>query len=292
MGGEARPGRQCDRNASRTARFRCSSSYGALGYRLAPRNSDDIRVMGDGRILRVRASPDNGAGLTALLALAAVWSSCSPLADAPAPVLIANVGEEGEGNLCGMRYLCRGTKGTRYRAFLVLDGPNSEHVTWRALASRRFEVTLTGPGGHSWNDHGIGNPVHALSRAITWFTEQAQELERQAGEPRSSFNFGILQGGTSINSIPAEARAKVDLRSERQDRMDLLARLLAATVEKAVAWENSRSNTERGTGGRVAAREGWRDRFPAGRRLGLRRRRASAGNSAGGQRSSGNPHPA
>ena len=87
----------------------------------------------------------------------------------------------------------------------------------------------------------MANPVHALSRAITWFTEQAQELERQGDEPRSSFNFGILQGGTSINSIPAEARAKVDLRSERQDRMDLLADLLMATVEKAVAYENSRS---------------------------------------------------
>jgi acetylornithine deacetylase/succinyl-diaminopimelate desuccinylase-like protein len=218
---------------------------------LAPRSPDDIRVMGDGKILGPGVS-DNGAGLTALLALAAAWTSCSPLPDAPAPVLIANVGEEGEGNLCGMRYLCRGGKGVRYRAFLVLDGPNSEHVTSQALASRRFEVTLTGPGGHSWNDHGIGNPVHALSRAITWFTEQAQDLERQAGEPRFSFNFGIMQGGTSINSIPAEARAKVDLRSERQDRMDLLARLLAATVEKAVAWENSRS--ERGAGGRVTAK--------------------------------------
>jgi tripeptide aminopeptidase len=218
---------------------------------LAPRTADDIRVMGDGRILGPGVS-DNGAGLTGLLALAAVWTSCAPLAGAPAPVLIANVGEEGEGNLCGMRYLCRGAKGPRYRAFLVLDGPNSEHVTCRALASRRFEVTLNGPGGHSWNDHGAPNPVHALSRAITWFTEQAHEMERQGDEPRSSFNFGILQGGTSINSIPAEARAKVDLRSERQDRMDLLARLLAATVEKAVAWENARS--ERGAGGRVTAR--------------------------------------
>ena len=123
-----------------------------------------------------------------LLALAAVWKACAPLADA-APVLIANVGEEGEGNLCGMRYLCRGAQGSRYRAFLVLDGPNAEHVTCRALASRRFEVTVTGAGGHSWNDHGLGNPVHTISRAITWFTEQAQELEQQGGGPRSSFNF-------------------------------------------------------------------------------------------------------
>jgi tripeptide aminopeptidase len=224
---------------------------------LAPRSPEDIRVTGDGRILGPGVS-DNGAGLAALLALAAMWKACAPLADArSAPVLIANVGEEGEGNLCGMRYLCRGSQGSRYRAFLVLDGPTVEHVTCRALASRRFEVTLTGAGGHSWNDHGVANPVHALSRAITWFTEQAQDLERQSGEPRCSFNFGILQGGTSINSIPAEARAKVDLRSERQDRMDLLAELLMATVEKAAAYENNRSSEVRGevkAGGRLTAR--------------------------------------
>jgi acetylornithine deacetylase/succinyl-diaminopimelate desuccinylase-like protein len=224
---------------------------------LAPRNPDDIRVTGDGRILGPGVS-DNGAGLTALLALAAAWKACEPLTDtASSPALIANVGEEGEGNLCGMRYLCRGSQGSRSRACLVLDGPTVEHVTCRALASRRFEVTLTGAGGHSWNDHGVANPVHTLSRAITWFTEQAQDLERQSGEPRSSFNFGILQGGTSINSIPVEARAKVDLRSERQDRMDLLADLLMATVEKAVAYENSRSSelrTEMKGSGRVAAR--------------------------------------
>lgn len=217
---------------------------------LAPRSPEEIRVTGDGRILGPGVS-DNGAGLTALLALAAVWNACSPLADTPSPpVLIANVGEEGEGNLCGMRYLCRGSQGARYRAFLVLDGPNAEHITSRALASRRFEVTLTGPGGHSWNDHGVPNPVHTLGRAITWFTERAQELERKPGEPRFSFNFGIVQGGTSINSIPTEARAKVDLRSERQDRMDWLADLLAASMEKAAAHENSRS----GAGGRVVAR--------------------------------------
>lgn len=218
---------------------------------LAPRTAEDIRVLGDGRILGPGVS-DNGAGLAALLALAGMWNTCHPLDDAgAAPVLIANVGEEGEGNLCGMRYLCRANHASRYRAFLVLDGPSVEHVTSRALASRRFEVTFTGPGGHSWNDHGVGNPVHALSRAITWFTEQAQELDRQNPGHRSSYNFGILQGGTSINSIPTEARAKADLRSERQDRMDLLAEMLAGAVEKAVAYENGRSESR---ASRVAAR--------------------------------------
>src|ERR1700687_1115490 len=116
---------------------------------LAPRSADEIKLSGDGRLLGPGVS-DNGAGLAALLALAAVWSAAPPLPDAPlAPLLIANVGEEGEGNLGGMRYLCRNSNGSRPKAFLVLDGPNTDHITCRALASRRFEVTITGPGGHS-----------------------------------------------------------------------------------------------------------------------------------------------
>jgi len=69
-----------------------------------------------------------------------------------------------------MRYLCRESNGSRPKAFLVLDGPNTDHITCRALASRRFEVAVTGPGGHSWSDYGAGNPVHALSRVIAEFT--------------------------------------------------------------------------------------------------------------------------
>ena len=136
---------------------------------------EEIKMTGDGRLLGPGVS-DNGAGLAALLALAAAWSAAPPLRGyAAGPVLVANVGEEGEGNLSGMRYLCRPASGTRLRAFLVLDGPSTEHITCQALASRRFDVTITGPGGHSWSDYGIGNPVHALSRAITLFTDEAAE---------------------------------------------------------------------------------------------------------------------
>jgi tripeptide aminopeptidase len=211
---------------------------------LAPRSPDDVKTANDGRLLGPGVS-DNGAGLAALLALAAAWSAAPPLEDSPlTPVLIANVGEEGEGNLCGMRYLCRPAAGNRFRAFLVLDGPNTDHITCQALASRRFDVSFSGPGGHSWSDHGAGNPVHALCRAITRFTDDAP-----VGEPRCSFNFGLLEGGTSINAIPSEARAKVDLRSENPQRMEQLAALLAASVEGALEEENARS-----TGGKVAAR--------------------------------------
>ncbi len=214
---------------------------------LAPRTPDEIRVGGDGRMYGPGVS-DNGTGLAALLAMAAVWQAHDPMDEAPvAPVLIANVGEEGEGNLSGMRYLCRNGLGARFRCFLVLDGPNADHITSKALGSRRFDVTITGPGGHSWNDHGAGNPVHALGRTISLFTTRAAELEQEQ-DARMSYNFGILQGGTSINAIPTEARAKVDLRSETREGLNLLAELLAAAVEEGASQENQAA-----TGGRVTA---------------------------------------
>lgn len=216
---------------------------------LAPRSPDEIKLAGDGRLLGPGVS-DNGAGLAALLALAAAWNTSPPLPDAPlAPLLIANVGEEGEGNLSGMRYLCRDSNGSRPKAFLVLDGPSTDHITCRALASRRFEVAVTGPGGHSWSDHGAGNPVHTLSRVISEFAALFPPGAPADLTPRSSFNFGLIQGGTSINCIPTDARAKVDLRSEKPDRIDEMASLLAACVAQAAESENNRA-----TGGRVTAR--------------------------------------
>jgi acetylornithine deacetylase/succinyl-diaminopimelate desuccinylase-like protein len=202
---------------------------------LAPRTPEDIKVAGDGKLLGPGVS-DNGAGLSALLALAAAWQATRPLEDSSlAPVLIANVGEEGEGNLSGMRYLCRPGAASRIRAFLVLDGPGTDRITSQALASRRFDVTVSGPGGHSWSDYGVGNPVHALSRAITIFNDRVP-----TGGARSSFNFGLIEGGTSINSIPSEARAKVDLRSESAARIDEMAALLGAAVDEATNVENAR----------------------------------------------------
>jgi tripeptide aminopeptidase len=209
---------------------------------LAPRTPEDIKVQGDGKLSGPGVS-DNGAGLSALLAIAAVWQAAKPLDDpALSPVLIANVGEEGEGNLSGMRYLCR-PSAPGIKAFLVLDGPGTDRITSQALASRRFDVSITGPGGHSWSDYGVGNPVHALSRAVTLFNDRAP-----VAPPKSSFNFGLIEGGSSINSIPSEARAKVDLRSESAARIDEMAALLGATVEEAIAIENSRAT------GRVSAK--------------------------------------
>lgn len=213
---------------------------------LAPRKLDEVSLGPDGRLHGPGVS-DNGAGLTALLALARVISSLDDKQIFHRVVFIANVGEEGEGNLSGMRYLCRQSNtGARIHAFLVLDGPNTDHITSQALASRRFDVSITGPGGHSWSDYGLANPVHALSRAITHFTEHRFGAN---GSPRSSYNFGILEGGSSINSIPTLARTKVDIRSESSAKLEEISALLTTCVERALEFENDRA-----TGGKVAAK--------------------------------------
>jgi acetylornithine deacetylase/succinyl-diaminopimelate desuccinylase-like protein len=213
---------------------------------LAPRVPDDVYVSPDGAFHGPGVS-DNGAGLAALIAIAAAWKACMKADGGQPLLLVANVGEEGEGNLSGMRYLCgQSGLGRKIRSFIVLDGPNTDHITWQALASRRYDVVFTGPGGHSWSDYGVGNPVHALSRAITLFTDSTLAPE---GPARYSYNFGLVEGGSSVNSIPSTARAKVDIRAEEPAKITDLANLLTSCVEKALETENQRS-----TGGKVAAK--------------------------------------
>jgi tripeptide aminopeptidase len=212
---------------------------------LAPRVKEDIGIEPDGRF-RGPGVSDNGAGLAALLAVARALKISPPMEGWHADLLlVANVGEEGEGNLSGMRHLCKQSPlGKKIGAFLVLDGASTDHITNRALGSRRFEVMFTGPGGHSWSDYGIGNPVHALSRAIAQFSEA-----RLNGPPKSSINVGIIEGGSSVNSIPAQARAKVDIRSESNEKMDELVDALTSAIERALEIENQRA-----TGGKVAVK--------------------------------------
>ena len=106
-------------------------------------------------------------------------------------------------------------------AFVVLDGPSTEHVTAQALASRRFEINIPcRPGGHSWNDYGTPNPVHAAGDLISYFVQSAEARAAAERKTRCSYNFGIIEGGTSINSIPATARTKLDLRSENPAILD------------------------------------------------------------------------
>jgi len=212
---------------------------------IAPRNKDEIAVDADGRF-RGPGVSDNGAGLAALLAVARAWKLSKDLPDFPLGLLlVANVGEEGEGNLMGMRHLCKQSHLARkVDSFVVVDGANIDHITTRALGSRRFEVTFTGPGGHSWSDYGVGNPVHALCRAVALFSET-----RIDGAPKSAINVGLIEGGSSVNAIAQSARAKVDIRSESNEKLDELVEALSSAADRARDAENQRSN-----GGKVSVK--------------------------------------
>ena len=151
---------------------------------------------------------DNAAGLTGLLAIAAALrhANITP----PIPILFAaNVGEEGEGDLRGMRHLFeRGPYRTRIAAAIALEGSGSSAVVTRALGSLRFRITITGPGGHSWTDAGTLNPILLLSQALT----EIAAIKLPA-TPLTTINVGHISGGTSINSIPESATALLDIRS-------------------------------------------------------------------------------
>lgn len=227
---------------------------------LAPKSPEDIRIDSHDRF-RGPGVSDNGAGLAGLLAIArAVSEFAMPQLGSSRLLLAATVGEEGEGNLSGMKYLCRQSAwADRIRSLVVLDGPDVHHITAEALSCRRYEITVSGPGGHSWSDQGTANAIHALARAITIYTDACSDPAR-AREGRVSFNFGVIEGGSTVNSIPANARVKVDLRAECPPDLDGLSTLLASTLERALLDENERALAGRVTG--KLKETGWR---PGGR---------------------------
>lgn len=151
---------------------------------------------------------DNAAGLTALLGIAAAlrYAHITP----PIPILFAaNVGEEGEGDLRGMRYLFeQGPYRHRISAALALEGGGTNTTVTRALGSTRLSITVTGPGGHSWADAGAPNPILILSRILTAIAEIPLPAD-----PLTTLNAGYISGGTSINSIPESTSVLLDLRS-------------------------------------------------------------------------------
>jgi tripeptide aminopeptidase len=181
----------------------------------------DVRVKQEGERLVAPGISDNGTGLAALVGIARAMH-IAKVRPQRTILFAANVGEEGEGNLRGMRALIDAYR-TKLRAVIVLDGSGVDHVTTKALASRRMEVVITGPGGHSWSDFGIPNPISALVRGSVRFINTKVPVS-----PRTTFNLGQVEGGTSVNSIPYEAKLKVDLRSESEDE---LARLETALRE-------------------------------------------------------------
>lgn len=185
----------------------------------------DVNVTHEGGRLIAPGISDNGTGLAGVIAIARAIHD-TKIQPQRTILFAANVGEEGEGNLRGMRALIDAYH-QRIRAVIVLDGSGIDHVTTKALASKRLEIVITGPGGHSWSDFGMPNPINALVRGAVRFINTKVPVS-----PRTTFNLGQVEGGTSVNSIPYEAKLKVDLRSENEDE---IIRMEAALRESMAA---------------------------------------------------------
>jgi acetylornithine deacetylase/succinyl-diaminopimelate desuccinylase-like protein len=190
----------------------------------------DVSVKRSGDRLQAPGISDNGAGLAAVVGIARALSE-SGMRTSKTIVLAGDVGEEGEGNLRGMRALVE-RYGPRLSAVIAVDGPSAEHITTQGIASRRIEVTITGPGGHSWSDFGVPNPITAIARGIVRFS-----AIRLPDNPRTSYNFGVIDGGQSVNSIPASAVAKVDLRSEDEKQLTRMENALRDAMQAGVKDE-------------------------------------------------------
>lgn len=200
----------------------------------------DVKVRREGRRMLAPGISDNGAGLAALVGVARAFAESSVRTDATV-VFAGDVGEEGEGNLRGIRALVN-AYGSRLAAVVAIDGPSTSHITTQGVASRRFEFTVTGPGGHSWSDFGVPNPITALARGIVQFS-----AIRLPDVPRSTFNFGVIEGGNSVNSIPGDASVKVDLRSENEAELNRLEASLRDAMQAGMTAETTARRSAAGT---------------------------------------------
>jgi acetylornithine deacetylase/succinyl-diaminopimelate desuccinylase-like protein len=179
-----------------------------------------------GRVLHLPGISDNSAGLVALFWILRAAREAGLRFRRPVWG-VANVGEEGQGNLRGVRHLFESRPwGRGDCAFIAVDGAGIQRITNRGLGSRRFRIRMIGPGGHSWADFGRPNPVHAMATAIHHFVSISRR-------PGTSFNVGTIRGGISVNAIPKEATIEVDLRSGNTDHLEALHGHLKRSVTES-----------------------------------------------------------
>ncbi|MBI4501469.1 MAG: M20/M25/M40 family metallo-hydrolase [Gemmatimonadetes bacterium] len=193
----------------------------------------DVSVRRTGRLLTGPGIADNARGLAGMLALGRVtatppWKTVKPVA------FVATVGEEGAGDLRGIKHLF-GERRLEADSVIVLDGAGDDRIVYSALGTRRFRVTYRGPGGHSWAAFGVPNPAHAagaLAHAVAAFP--------RSRAPRSACSVVGLHGGSGLNCIPESARVEIDLRSEDHAMLVSLEKRMRAQSQMALEQENAR----------------------------------------------------
>ncbi len=194
-----------------------------------------IKVRRDGNRLIAPGIGDDTRGLVMVNALMKAIRAAQIKMQAHV-LLVGTVGEEGLGDLRGVKHLFR-DDGPRIDSFIAIDGNNPERVVIAGVGSIRYRVTFTGPGGHSWGAFGAANPHHALGHAISLLDEMGPSVTDD-GE-KSSYNIGRIGGGTSVNSIPFASWMEVDIRSGSRERMDKLDAIFKQAVQQALLTENS-----------------------------------------------------
>lgn len=202
----------------------------------------DVTVSRNGTRLSAPGIGDNALGIAAMLAIARAMDAASVRTTSDL-LFVAGVGEEGSGALRGVRHLfTKGRHASRIGAFIAIDGAGGGYfITTGGVGSRRYRVTFRGPGGHSYGAFGLVNPANALAGAV-----QSLAAVTVPSSPKTTFNVGMIGGGTSVNTIPSSAWMDVDLRSEDPAALARLDRALNDAVEQAVAAENRARYTARG----------------------------------------------
>lgn len=152
-------------------------------------------------------------------------------------LFIGAVGEEGQGDLRGVKNLFSANGPGKIDEYIAIDGTGTDGIVHRGLGSHRYRITFKGLGGHSSGSFGLANPHNALARAIHYWVLDADKYTREKGE-RLTYNVGVIGGGTSVNSIPFESWMEVDMRSESPERVAGIDKMLQNAVQKALQEEN------------------------------------------------------
>jgi acetylornithine deacetylase/succinyl-diaminopimelate desuccinylase-like protein len=195
----------------------------------------DVTVRFDDEKMYAPGIGDNTRGLVTVLAVLRALQETGIATNADV-LFIGNVGEEGLGDLRGVKHLFReGAPGID--TLIAVDGGETHRIVFGGVGSHRYRVTFRGPGGHSWGAFGLASPHHALGRAIAIFVENAPSVT-SVGE-KTSYNVGRIGGGTSINSIAFESWMEIDMRSGSQDKLDDIDAVLQAAIEQALQEENA-----------------------------------------------------
>ena len=195
----------------------------------------DVTVRVEGDTYYAPGIGDNTQGLVLLLSLLRTLEAADLKTEADV-LFVGTVGEEGLGDLRGVKHLFR-DGGPKINSFIAVDGGDAARLIYSAVGSHRYRVTVNGPGGHSWGAFGLANPHHALGRIMTEFADSAPAVTSQG--PKTSFSVGRIGGGTSINSIPFSSWFEVDMRSGSRAKLDEIDAVFQKAVLDGLAAENA-----------------------------------------------------